>query len=150
MPNISKLMSDANTAFSAIENLENDTTITNQLQTGGFSMTQEFLNFAKKISSSKIQNKETPNISELIGGNIEKLEDLGSTVINQNISSSQRIDGNVGVDGNVNINVNVPNGLLSNALSSDREFQGALKDEIMKVVNYRLSEAYKKGQGNFS
>ena len=141
MPNITELMNDANTAFESISNLE-----------GNFSNNtpESFINFVKNISSKSSEIKEKPNIQDLIGGNIDRLSEVGSTIVNQNITSSQKVEGNVGVDGNVNINVNVPNGLLSTALSSDREFQGALKDEIMKVVNYRLSEAYKKGQGNLS
>lgn len=141
MPNITELMSDANTAFESISNLE-----------GNFNKntSESFINFVKNISSKGGEIKESPKIQDLIGGNIDRLNEVKSTIINQNITSSQKVEGNVGVDGNVNINVNIPNGLLSTALSSDREFQGALKDEIMKVVNYRLSEAYKKGQGNLS
>jgi hypothetical protein len=141
MPNITELMSDANTAFESISNLE-----------GNFNenTSESFINFVKNISSKGTEIKQSPNIQDLIGNNLDRLSEVGSTIVNQNITSSQKVEGNVGVDGNVNINVNIPNGLLSTALSSDREFQGALKDEIMKVVNYRLSEAYKKGQGNLS
>jgi hypothetical protein len=141
MPNVTELMNDANTAFGSISKLEGYV---------GNSMSENLMNFVKNVPTKVPENFQSTNITDLVANSIGRLQEVGETVINQNISSSQRIDGNVGVDGNVNINVNVPNGLLSNALSSDREFQGALKDEIMKVVNYRLSEAYKKGQGNFS
>lgn len=141
MPNVTELMNDANTAFGSISKLEGYV---------GNSMSENLMNFVKNAPTKVPENFQSTNITDLVANSIGRLQEVGETVINQNISSSQRIDGNVGVDGNVNINVNVPNGLLSNALSSDREFQGALKDEIMKVVNYRLSEAYKKGQGNFS
>lgn len=147
MPNVSKLLEDANTAFSSINTLEGK--LATEMMGQG-NMSEKFINFAKNLNNNQTQRKETPSIQDLIGGNLNRLGDVGSTIINQNITSSQKVEGNVGVDGNVNINVNVPNGLLSTALSSDREFQGALKDEIMKVVNYRLSEAYKKGQGNLS
>ena len=43
----------------------------------------------------------------------------------------------------------MPNGLLSNALSGDREFQRSIREEIMNVVNDRLSKAYSRKQGNF-
>jgi hypothetical protein len=147
MPNISKLLEDSNTAFNSINNLE--VQLGPELM-GKENMSEKFINFVKNLNNNQTQRKETPSIQDLIGGNLDKLSEVGSTIVNQNITSSQKVEGNVGVDGNVNINVNVPNGLLSTALSSDREFQGALKDEIMKVVNYRLSEAYTKGQGNLS
>ena len=147
MPNITKLLEDSNSAFNSIDNLE--VKLGPQLAEKE-NMSEKFINFAKNLNNNQTQRKETPSIQDLIGGNLDRLTEVGSTIVNQNITSSQKVEGNVGVDGNVNINVNVPNGLLSTALSSDREFQGALKDEIMKVVNYRLSEAYKKGQGNLS
>ena len=61
---------------------------------------------------------------------------------------TQKVEGNVGVDGNVNINVNIPDGYLSTAFSSDRDFQTSIKEQILNVVNYRLSKAYSQGQGN--
>ena len=141
MPNITDMINDTNAAFEKIISVEN---VVNA------NMPENFTNFVKNISKKEPTEKKSTSIQDLIGNNLDRLNEVKSTIINQNITSSQKVEGNVGVDGNVNINVNVPNGLLSTALSSDREFQGALKDEIMKVVNYRLSEAYKKGQGNLS
>ena len=43
----------------------------------------------------------------------------------------------------------MPNGLLSDALSGDRDFQRSIREEIKNVVNDRLSKAYSRKQGNF-
>ena len=86
----------------------------------------------------------------MLSKNLNRLNEFQNQTIQQNISTTQKVEGNVGVDGNVNINVNIPNGLLSSAFSGDREFQQSIKDEIMNVVNDRLSKAYSQRQGNFS
>ncbi len=90
------------------------------------------------------------NIEDMLSKNLNRLNEFQNQTIQQNISTTQKVEGNVGVDGNVNINVNIPNGLLSSAFSGDREFQQSIKDEIMNVVNDRLSKAYSQRQGNFS
>lgn len=96
------------------------------------------------------QQSPQNNIEDMLSKNLNRLNEFQNQTIQQNISTTQKVEGNVGVDGNVNINVNIPNGLLSSAFSGDREFQQSIKDEIMNVVNDRLSKAYSQRQGNFS
>ena len=97
------------------------------------------------ITRSVTQIIEQNNIEDILSKNIGKINEFQ----NQTNTTTQKVEGNVGVDGNVNINVNMPNGLLSNALSGDRDFQRSIREEIMNVVNDRLSKAYSRKQGNF-
>ena len=103
-----------------------------------------------KINPVTKQPEQITNLQDILSRSVPKMNEIESVNINQTNTTTQKVEGNVGVDGNVNINVNVPNGLLSNALSGDREFQQTLKQEIMNVVNDRLSKAYSQRQGNFS
>ena len=107
-----------------------------------------------KISPTTAATKQQPeqinNIQDILSRNTSKMNEIEPLTINQTNTTTQKVEGNVGVDGNVNINVNIPNGLLSSAFSGDREFQQSIKDEIMNVVNDRLSKAYSQRQGNFS
>ena len=103
-----------------------------------------------KINPVTTQPEQITNLQDILSRSVPKMNEIESININQTNTTTQKVEGNVGVDGNVNINVNVPNGLLSNALSGDREFQQTLKEEIMNVVNDRLSKAYSQRQGNFS
>jgi hypothetical protein len=91
---------------------------------------------------------QTPEIDveNILNRSVDKIMEIQNTQNTQ--TPTQKVEGNVGVDGNVNINVNIPDGYLSTAFSSDRDFQSSIKEQILNVVNYRLSKAYSQGQGN--
>lgn len=156
---IKEFLESSNTALNTLSDLKNNQSM--QL----FEMVAKNLAIPTKptenlgISLNSIQEKpqttitkQTPeiNFEDFLSKSINKINEIQNQVVEQKITTTQKVEGNVGVDGNVNINVNVPNGLLSNALSGDREFQQSLKEEIMNVVNDRLSKAYSQRQGNFS
>lgn len=91
------------------------------------------------------QNPEI-DVENIFKRSVDKIMEIQNSQNTQ--TSTQKVEGNVGVDGNVNINVNIPDGYLSTAFSSDRDFQTSIKEQILNVVNYRLSKAYSQGQGN--
>jgi hypothetical protein len=160
-PNIDELFSFTNQAYETLTSIQKSTSnmnygsLTEMLSTkqGGvekidYGQITEML--MSKINPVTTQPEQITNLQDILSRSVPKMNEIESININQTNTTTQKVEGNVGVDGNVNINVNVPNGLLSNALSGDREFQQTLKEEIMNVVNDRLSKAYSQRQGNFS
>lgn len=160
-PNIDELFSFTNQAYETLSSIQKSTSnmdygsLTEMLSTkqGGvekidYGQITEML--IGKINPVTTQPEQITNLQDILSRSVPKMNEIESININQTNTTTQKVEGNVGVDGNVNINVNVPNGLLSNALSGDREFQQTLKEEIMNVVNDRLSKAYSQRQGNFS
>jgi hypothetical protein len=144
MPNIDELFNFTNNAYDTLSSIQANV---GKIDYG--SVTEMLMN---KISptSTKQQPEQINNIQDILSRNTSKMNEIEPLTINQTNTTTQKVEGNVGVDGNVNINVNIPNGLLSSAFSGDREFQQSIKDEIMNVVNDRLSKAYSQRQGNFS
>ena len=144
MPNIDELFNFTNNAYDTLSSIQANV---GKIDYG--SVTEMLMN---KISptSTKQQSEQINNIQDILSRNTSKMNEIEPLTINQTNTTTQKVEGNVGVDGNVNINVNIPNGLLSSAFSGDREFQQSIKDEIMNVVNDRLSKAYSQRQGNFS
>jgi hypothetical protein len=144
MPNIDELFNFTNNAYDTLSSIQ-----ANVGKVDYGSVTEMLMN---KISptSTKQQPEQINNIQDILSRNTSKMNEIEPLTINQTNTTTQKVEGNVGVDGNVNINVNIPNGLLSSAFSGDREFQQSIKDEIMNVVNDRLSKAYSQRQGNFS
>jgi hypothetical protein len=161
MPNVDELFDFSNKAYETLSTIQKSTSnmnygsLTEMLSTkqGGvekidYGQITEML--MSKINPVTTQPEQITNLQDILSRSVPKMNEIESININQTNTTTQKVEGNVGVDGNVNINVNVPNGLLSNALSGDREFQQTLKEEIMNVVNDRLSKAYSQRQGNFS
>lgn len=144
MPNIDELFNFTNNAYDTLSSIQANV---GKIDYG--SVTEMLMN---KISptATKQQPEQINNIQDILSRNTSKMNEIEPLTINQTNTTTQKVEGNVGVDGNVNINVNIPNGLLSSAFSGDREFQQSIKDEIMNVVNDRLSKAYSQRQGNFS
>ena len=146
MPNIDELFNFTNNAYDTLSSIQANV---GKIDYG--SVTEMLMN---KISPTTAATKQQPeqinNIQDILSRNTSKMNEIEPLTINQTNTTTQKVEGNVGVDGNVNINVNIPNGLLSSAFSGDREFQQSIKDEIMNVVNDRLSKAYSQRQGNFS
>lgn len=161
MPNIDELFNFSNKAYETLSSIQKSTSNMNysslnemlsSKQTGlekidYGSVTEMLMN---RIKPTTNQPEQINNLQDILSRSVPKMNEMESININQTNTTTQKVEGSVGVDGDVNINVNVPNGLLSNALSGDREFQQTLKEEIMKVVNDRLSKAYSQRQGNFS
>jgi hypothetical protein len=160
-PNIDELFEFSNRAYQKLGSIQKNvgefdygslTEMLNTKQAGvekiDYSRITEML--TNKINPVTTQPEQITNLQDILSRSVPKMNEIESININQTNTTTQKVEGNVGVDGNVNINVNVPNGLLSNALSGDREFQQTLKEEIMNVVNDRLSKAYSQRQGNFS
>lgn len=158
-PNISEFLNSSNKAFNTLSSLNNNPNM------GLFEMVAKNMSIPAKptenlgisisdlFEKTKAQptiTKQSPeiNFEDILAKSMNRLNEFQNQTIQQNITTSQKVEGNVGVDGKVDINVNVPNGLLSTALSGDREFQQSLRDEIMNVVNHRLSKAYSQTQGN--
>ena len=175
-PNISDLMKSSQTAFSTLGKISNKSLLSTSqivLDTLSQMSTKKDMKLFELIAQNlSTPTKPTENLGvnkneiEMLGGGIsdlitqssnvdfdeilrkstEKIMEIQNT---QNTTTpTQKVEGNVGVDGNVNINVNIPDGYLSTAFSSDRDFQSSIKEQILNVVNYRLSKAYSQGQGN--
>jgi hypothetical protein len=145
MPNIDELFNFTNNAYDTLSSIQANV---GKIDYG--SVTEMLMNKISPTSTKQQQPEQINNIQDILSRNISKMNEIEPLTINQTNTTTQKVEGNVGVDGNVNINVNIPNGLLSSAFSGDREFQQSIKDEIMNVVNDRLSKAYSQRQGNFS
>lgn len=159
--NISEFIQSSSNAFETLQKLNgNDnmklfelvanSLIPPQKPTESLGLNMNNITETQSKFNSLPQQAPQNNIEDMLSKNLNRLNEFQNQTIQQNISTTQKVEGNVGVDGNVNINVNIPNGLLSSAFSGDREFQQSIKDEIMNVVNDRLSKAYSQRQGNFS
>ena len=159
--NISEFIQSSSNAFETLQKLNgNDSMklfelvanslIPPQKPTESLGLNMNNITETQSKFNSLPQQEPQNNIEDMLSKNLSRLNEFQNQTIQQNISTTQKVEGNVGVDGNVNINVNIPNGLLSSAFSGDREFQQSIKDEIMNVVNDRLSKAYSQRQGNFS
>ena len=159
--NISEFIQSSSNAFETLQKLNgNDnmklfefvanSLIPPQKPTESLGLNMNNITETQSKFNSLPQQAPQNNIEDMLSKNLNRLNEFQNQTIQQNISTTQKVEGNVGVDGNVNINVNIPNGLLSSAFSGDKEFQQSIKDEIMNVVNDRLSKAYSQRQGNFS
>jgi hypothetical protein len=159
-PNITEFLNSSNTAFNTLSNLKNNQNMqlfemvaksmalpAKPTENLGLSIGDIF----EKTKSQPTITNQVPelNFDDILSKSLNKINEIQNQTVQQNITTSQKVEGNVGVDGKVDINVNVPNGLLANAFSNDRDFQQSLRDEIMNVVNHRLSKAYSQSQGNF-
>ena len=157
IPNVDELLNFSHGAYDTLTNLQKTASkvdygnIMNMLNNKNTPNIPEQVNNVQGGLSGNMSNgtEQINNLQDILSRNIAKMNGIEPLTINQTNTTTQKVEGNVGVDGNVNINVNMPNGLLSNALSGDREFQRSIREEIMNVVNDRLSKAYSRKQGNF-
>ena len=163
-PNTSEFINLANKAFATIGKIEGATNnlgivpektpiqnIINPEDTSKKSMIDEFFNFVKNINDKNTSEPiESLNINDILKPLSGKLNEVNEIIVNQNTTTTNEVKGSVGVEGDVTFNVNMPNNALNEAFSRDKEFQTTLKNEMMKVVEYRLSEDYKRRQNNLS
>jgi hypothetical protein len=111
----------------------------------------EFLNDAQGAFSI-LNNMDNMNVAKL--GNLQDLLtknvnlDQLSKVVNVNTTSTNEVKGDVGVNGEVKLKIEGLNGSLANILESDTNFQRMFKENVMNIVNERLSKSYSEKLGN--
>jgi hypothetical protein len=111
----------------------------------------EFLNDAQGAFSI-LNNMDNMNVAKL--GNLQDLLtknvnlDQLSKVVNVNTTSTNEVKGDVGVNGEVKLKIEGLNGSLANILESDPNFQRMFKENVMNIVNERLSKSYSEKMGN--
>jgi hypothetical protein len=71
-----------------------------------------------------------------------------SNIVNVNTTSTNEVKGDVGVNGEVKLKIVGLNGSLANILESDPNFQRMFKENVMNIVNERLSKSYSEKLGN--
>jgi len=111
----------------------------------------EFLNDAQGAFSilNNMGNMDTAklgNLQDLLTKNVN-LDQL-SKVVNVNTTSTNEVKGDVGVNGEVKLKIEGLNGSLANILESDPNFQRMFKENVMNIVNERLSKSYSEKMGN--
>ena len=97
----------------------------------------------QNMDQSKIQT-----LQDLLTKNVD-LENL-SNVVNVNNNTTNEVKGNVGVNGDVKIKVEGLQGSLAQILDSDPNFQRMFKENVMNIINERLSKSYGEKLGNLS
>lgn len=150
-PNIEDFINKAGNAFSILTNMENiNTTKLGTLQ----DILSENINLEQSTNITNLsanptdQNKNNilDNLQSLLTKN-SKLEQL-SSVVNVNTNSTNEVKGDVGVNGEVKLKIEGLNGSLANILESDTNFQRMFKENVMNIVNERLSKSYSEKLGN--
>jgi hypothetical protein len=111
----------------------------------------EFINdsqgaFSIMNTMKNIDSKNIGTLQDLLTKNMssEKL----SNIVNVNTTSTNEVKGDVGVNGEVKLKIEGLNGSLANILESDPNFQRMFKENVMNIVNERLSKSYSEKLGN--
>lgn len=110
--------------------------------------TETIPNIINVNKTTEIQNNLGTNMEELLTKNIN-LENL-TKAVDVNNKTTNEVTGNVGVNGDVKIKVEGLQGSLAQILDSDPNFQRMFKENVMSIVNERLSKSYGEKLGNLS
>jgi len=110
--------------------------------------TETIPNIINVNKTTEIQNNLGTNMEELLTKNIN-LENL-TKAVEVNNKTTNEVTGNVGVNGDVKIKVEGLQGSLAQILDSDPNFQRMFKENVMSIVNERLSKSYGEKLGNLS
>jgi hypothetical protein len=163
-PDLDSFVNNAQGAFSILNTMQNSDT--NKLQTlqeiltKNMSLeipttevtpnikTETIPNIINVNKTTEIQNNLGTNMEELLTKNIN-LENL-TKAVDVNNKTTNEVTGNVGVNGDVKIKVEGLQGSLAQILDSDPNFQRMFKENVMTIVNERLSKSYGEKLGNLS
>ena len=111
----------------------------------------EFINdsqgaFSILNTMKNIDSKNIGTLQDLLTKNMSS--DKLSNMVNVNTTSTNEVKGDVGVNGEVKLKIEGLNGSLANILESDPNFQRMFKENVMNIVNERLSKSYSEKLGN--
>jgi len=147
-PGIDEYISDAQGAFSILNKISEDENIRKMSP-----IIENIINplsEKNKEENPELITTESPKIistlQDLLTRNMSSEE--MSKSINITNTTTNEVKGDVGVNGEVTIKVDGISGNLSTILESDPNFQRMFKENVMNIVNERLSKSYGEKLGN--
>lgn len=147
-PGIDEYISDAQGAFSILNKISEDENIRKMSP-----IIENIINPLSektKEENPEITTTESPKmistLQDLLTRNMS-LEEMSKS-INITNTTTNEVKGDVGVNGEVKLKIEGLNGSLANILESDPNFQRMFKENVMNIVNERLSKSYSEKMGN--